>query len=65
MATLLEKAAVDNGFDQEATRQGDWLSFASSRVPLRLWLTASAPDRLIVAMSSSGVARALFDHGSE
>jgi hypothetical protein len=29
--TRLEKAAVDNGFDQELPRQGDWLGFASTQ----------------------------------
>jgi hypothetical protein len=28
--TRLEKAAVDNGFDQELPRQDDWLGFAST-----------------------------------
>ena len=37
--TRLEKAAVDNGFDQELPRQGDWLGFASTQAPLRLWLS--------------------------
>ncbi|MEY4513181.1 MAG: hypothetical protein RLZZ450_5303, partial [Pseudomonadota bacterium] len=36
--TRLEKAAVDNGFDQELPRDGDWLGFASTQCPLRVWL---------------------------
>ena len=38
LLTRLEKAAVDNGFDQELPRQGDWLGFSSTQCPLRLWL---------------------------
>lgn len=41
--TLLEKTAVDNGFDRDLPRQGDWSGFASTRVPLRVWLGA-VPD---------------------
>lgn len=62
-ATRLEKVAVDNGFDRELPRDVGWLSFASTQVPLCLWLTAAADGRFVVAVSQQNVARALTDHG--
>ena len=62
LATRLEKTAVDNGFEQELLRQDDWLAFASSRVPLRIWLSVSADGRLLSAFSQDNVARALSDY---
>ena len=62
LATRLEKTAVDNGFEQELLRQGDWLAFASSRVPLRIWLSVSVDGRLLSAFSQNNVARALADY---
>ncbi len=38
LASRLEKAAVDNGFDRELPREGDWLGYASTHCPLRIWL---------------------------
>jgi hypothetical protein len=38
--TRIEKAAVDNGFDQELPREGGWLGFASSHAPPKVWVTA-------------------------
>jgi putative restriction endonuclease len=66
LATLarLEKAAVDNGFDQELPRQGEWLGFASTQAPLRLWLTALGESLFLAAFSQSNVARALSEHGT-
>ena len=40
IAALLEKIAVDNGFDRELPRNGNWLSYASTQAPLRLWLSS-------------------------
>jgi putative restriction endonuclease len=62
--TRLEKVAVDNGLDQELPRQGDWLGFASTQVPLRLWLTALGDGLFLAAVSQQNVARALSDHGT-
>jgi putative restriction endonuclease len=62
--TLLEKAAVDNGFDQELPPQGDWLGFASTQAPLRLWLSTFSDALFIAAVSQHNVARALGDHGT-
>jgi hypothetical protein len=39
IATLLEKVAVDNGFDRKLPREGNWLAYASTQAPLRLCLS--------------------------
>jgi putative restriction endonuclease len=62
--TRLEKAAVDNGFDQELERQGEWLGFASTRAPLRLWLGTFGETQFGAAFSQLNVARALGDLGT-
>ncbi|AEI64552.1 HNH endonuclease [Corallococcus macrosporus] len=62
--TRLEKAAIDNGFDQELPRQGDWLAFASTHAPLRLWLTVLDDGSFVAALSQANVARALDSQGS-
>jgi hypothetical protein len=62
--TRLEKAAVDNGFDLELPRVGDWLGFASTQAPLRLWLSAAAGDLLVAALSQENVANALSEEGA-
>lgn len=63
-ASLLEKAAVDNGFDRALPREGGWLTFASSRCPLRVWLGSVGDALYLVALSQQNVARALGDVGS-
>lgn len=63
-ATLLEKAAVDNGFDQELTCEPGWLGFSSSQAPLRIWLTTIASELYLAAFSQAHVARALGEHGT-
>jgi hypothetical protein len=62
--TRLEKAAVDNGFDRELSRLGDWIGCASSQVPLRVWLTAIGDGLFLAALSQQNVVRALNDHGT-
>jgi hypothetical protein len=62
--TRLEKIAVDNGFDLAFSRESDWLGFASTQAPLRLWLTAIGPDKFVAALSQPGVVRALADYGT-
>ena len=62
--TRLEKAAVDNGFDQELPCEPGWLGFASSQAPLRLWLTSLGSDLFLVAFSQRHVADALGDYGT-
>lgn len=57
--TLLEKLAVDNGFDRELPREGEWLVFASTQSPLRIWLSATGEELFLAALSQSNVATAL------
>jgi len=64
IASRLEKAATDNGFDQELGREGDWLAFASTQCPLRVWLGTFGPAVLLAALSQENVARALGDYGT-
>lgn len=61
--TLLEKVAVDNGFDLELPHEGRWLRFASSQAPLRVWLTAHPSSHYLAAVSAGNVAAALRDQG--
>jgi hypothetical protein len=56
---LLEKLAVDNGFDRELPREGEWLAFASTQSPLRIWLSAPGEAMFLAAFSQSNVAAAL------
>lgn len=60
----LEKAAVDNGFDQELLREGDWLAFASTQCPLRIWLSMFGDAVFLAALSQLNVARALGEYGT-
>lgn len=62
--TRLEKAAVDNGFDVELAHDGQWLGFASTQAPLRLWLTVGEDGLYRVALSQANVARALGEAGA-
>jgi putative restriction endonuclease len=57
--TLLEKLAVDNGFDRELPREGEWLAFASTKVPLQIWLSAPGTSLFVAALSQSNVMAAL------
>jgi putative restriction endonuclease len=51
IVSRLEKAAKDNGFDQELEREGDWLVFASTQCPLRVWLGAFGDTVFLAAFS--------------
>jgi hypothetical protein len=62
--TRLEKAAIDNGFDRELPRDGDWLSYGSTHAPLQVWLAAPSAGRLLVALSRGDVGRGLSELGS-
>lgn len=64
IASRLEKAAVDNGFDQELPRDGDWLGFASTQCPLRIWLGTFGDAFFLATFSQQNVARALGDYGT-
>lgn len=57
--TLLEKLAVDNGFDRELLPEREWLAFASTQSPLRIWLSAPGETLFVVALSQSNVIAAL------
>ncbi len=63
LVSRLEKAATDNGFDQELEREGDWLVFASTQCPLRVWLGTFGDAVFLAAFSQQNVARALGDYG--
>ena len=56
--TRLEKVAVDNGFDQDLPRVGDWLGFSSTLAPLRVWLSYFGDAVYLAAFSQLNVARA-------
>jgi putative restriction endonuclease len=62
--TRLEKAAVDNGFDQELPRDGDWLGFASTQCPLRVWLGSFGDAVFLATFSQHNVARSLGQYGT-
>jgi putative restriction endonuclease len=64
IASRLEKAAVDNGFDHELPNDGDWLCFASTQCPLRIWISTFGDTKFIAACSQQNVARALGDYGT-
>lgn len=64
IASRLEKAAVDNGFDQELPREGDWLGFSSTQCPLRIWLGSMGEAVFFATFSLQNVARALGAQGT-
>jgi hypothetical protein len=59
IASRLEKAAVDNGFDLERPTFGNWLGFASSQCSLRLWLGVDESGTLLCGFSRANVLPAL------
>lgn len=64
--TKLDKIAGDNGFDLRHEPLGGWLPYASTRAPLRIWLTVTVdtPARWVAAFSQAHVATALAEHGT-
>lgn len=64
LLSRLEKAATDNGFDQELDREGNWLPFASTQCPLRVWLGVFGDAVFLAAFSQQNVARALDQYGT-
>lgn len=64
VASLLEKAAADNGFDRDLPRENDWLSFASTHCPLRVWLGTFGDAVFLAAFSQQNVAQALAEYGT-
>ena len=63
IASRLEKAALDNGFDRELSTDGRWLAFASSQCPLRIWLGTTGGGAFTAAFSQQNVVLALGDLG--
>lgn len=64
VVSRLEKAATDNGFDRELEHEGDWLLFASTQCPLRVWLGALEGAAFLAAFSQQNVLRALGEYGT-
>ncbi|RKG87107.1 HNH endonuclease [Corallococcus terminator] len=64
LVSRLEKAATDNGFDQGLESESDWLVFASTQCPLRVWLGAFGDAVFLAAFSQQNVARALGEYGT-
>lgn len=74
LASRLEKAATDNGFDRALEAVDGWLVFASTQCPLHVWLGAfgdapvpgedTRPALLLAAFSQPNVARALGEYGT-
>ncbi len=64
VATRLEKAAVDNGFERPLGREGDWLAFGSSQCPMRIWLSSLGDTLILAAFSQANVGRALGEYGT-
>jgi hypothetical protein len=56
---LLEKLAVDNGFDIELPREREWLAFASTQCPLRIWLSVPGEALFVAAFSQDNILAAL------
>ena len=63
IASRLEKAAVDNGFDLEQSSSDNWLGFASSQCSLRLWLGVTESGALVAGFSRNNVVPALESLG--
>src|ERR1700730_13720720 len=57
-ATILQKAALDEGFDIELGETGGWLSFESTQTPVAIALTADG-TQWVAGVSSAPVAAEL------
>jgi hypothetical protein len=64
IASRLEKAALDNGFDFELGRTDNWLGFASTQCALKVWLTVDTNASLLAAFSQENVVRGLGGYGT-
>ena len=62
--TRLEKAATDNGFDLELEHTADWLSFGSSQMSMRIWLTAIGESEFLAVSSRADVLDGLAELGA-
>jgi len=61
VAAMLERAARNNGFDRELPPVDGWLGFASTKAPLRVWLTVRQEIDYVAALSQHNVVNALAD----
>jgi len=61
--TLLEKSALDNGFDLSLGKNGNFLGFASSHCPLKIWLSRVDGGVFSVAFSDKTLAREVMSMG--
>lgn len=61
VATMLEMAARNNGFDRELPPVEGWLGFASTKAPLKVWLTVRQQVDYVAALSQHNVVNALAD----
>lgn len=59
--TILEKAALDSGYDLPRGFVDSWLHFASSHVPLKIWIKADSDPKYLSAFSDSYLAESLND----
>jgi len=64
VVSRIEKAATDNGFDQVLEPEDDWLVFASTQCPVRVWLGMFGGAVFLAAFSQQNVVQALGDYGS-
>lgn len=63
VTSRLEKAAIDNGFDQDLPPDGNWIAFASTQCPLKIWLGAYGDTFFLAGFSQQNVLQALGDYG--
>ena len=63
MAALLELAATQSGFDIDLSAPTEWMGFASTHAPLKVWLRTGAAGELVAALSMRNVEAALATEG--
>lgn len=63
-ATLLEKAALDAGFDRPRPLDGAWLCFGSSQSELVIGVSAHGEALFLLAVSQQKVLKALTNEGT-
>lgn len=64
LATRLEKAAADSGFDLPGRPEGEWLPFTSTHARLEIWLSGDAEAHPVAAFSRADVVHALPTYGA-
>lgn len=63
VSSRLEKAALDNGFDQEQPGDQFWRRFSSTQCPLQVWLGAAGEAAILSTFSRQNVADSLAEFG--